>query len=136
MSSSCSQSSPVKWVSSERRTVSPHQGDLLLLVYHPRHEAQGHPSRHELLHVTVALPEVGWVMAGIGIDEPPTLGIEDGVHASDEHVGWDVGDQRVVRPLQDLRRREETLGQDTQNGAGRCHYQRSGYALVSHVPDD
>jgi len=56
------------------------------------------------------MPQVGQVVAGVGLDETPALGIEDGIQAGDEHVWWDVSDQRVVRPLQDLRRWEEALG--------------------------
>ena len=32
-------------------------------------------------------------MACVGVAQTSALGIEDGVEAGDEHVGWDVGDQ-------------------------------------------
>src|SRR5215204_5819072 len=81
------------------------------------------------------MPQVGRVVAGVGIDETPALWIEDGIQAGNEHVGWYVSDQLFVRPFQDLPRWEETLGRDTQHGAGRRHHQRGGYALVGHIPN-
>src|ERR671914_313173 len=123
-------------VAVKQDALAPLKGDLLLLVFHPRHQAQGHPSRPELLHITAVMPQVRQVVASVGKDETPAVGIEDGIQAGDEHVGRDVYNQRFVRPLQDLRRWEETLGRDTQHGAGRRHYQRGGYALVGHITND
>jgi len=42
------------------------------------------------------MPEVGQVMAGVGVAQESALGIEDGVEAGDKHVGRDVGKERLV----------------------------------------
>ena len=46
-------------------------------------------------------------MAGVGVAEATALGVEDGVEAGDEHVGWDAREQRLVDPLKYLPRQEE-----------------------------
>src|SRR5829696_1579269 len=65
------------------------QGRLLLLIAHPWHKPQGHPSSPEFLRGTVTM-EVRQIVAGIGVAEATAVGIEYGVEAGDEHIRWDV----------------------------------------------
>src|SRR5688500_17876890 len=62
------------------------QGDLLPLIKCPWHKAQGHPSGPKFLGVATT-PEVGQVVARVGVAQASALGVEDGVEASYEHVG-------------------------------------------------
>ena len=41
-------------------------------------------------------------MAGVGVGKPTALRIEDAIEAGDEHVGWDVGKERLIDPLEHL----------------------------------
>src|ERR687894_792271 len=79
---------------------------LLLLVAHPRHKPKGHPSGPQFLCIaTTTAAHIGQVVACVGVGEAPTPRVEDGVEAGDKHVGWYVGDQRVVDPSQYIPRR-------------------------------
>src|SRR5215217_7889358 len=69
--------------------------DLLLLVTHPRHKPKGHPPSPQFLGVPTT-PEVGKVVASVGVAQPSALGLEDGVEAGDEHVLRDACQQRLV----------------------------------------
>src|SRR5215211_5854881 len=70
------------------------QEGLLLLIAHPGHEAQRHPSGPELLAVATT-PHIGQVMACVGVSQGTALGLQDGVEARYEHVGGDARKQRL-----------------------------------------
>src|SRR5215216_6172304 len=69
--------------------------DLLLLVAHPRHKPKGHPPGPQFLCVPTT-PEVGKVVARVGVAQASAPRLEDGVEAGYEHVGWDASHQRLV----------------------------------------
>src|SRR3712207_2994605 len=77
------------------------QGDLFLLITHPRHKPQRHPPGPQLPAVATT-PHVGQVMACVGVAQASALGIEYAIEAGDEHVGWDASQQRLVDPLKYL----------------------------------
>src|SRR5215203_3269336 len=91
-------------VAVEEGAVASIEHDLVLLVVHAQHKAQGHPSRSELLGV-VASPHIGQVMSSVCVPQATALGVEDTIEAGDKHVGWYVYDQRVIDPSQYLPRR-------------------------------
>src|SRR5215211_7649356 len=68
---------------------------LLLLVFHPRHKPQGHPSGPQLLG-DAATVKVGHVVARVGISQATAFGVEDGVEAGYEHVGRYAWNERFV----------------------------------------
>src|ERR671917_334358 len=76
------------------------QSGLLLLITHPRHEAQGHPPGPEFIGVTVTAVEVGQVVACVGVPQATALGLKDGVETGDEHVGRDTDSQSLVHSLE------------------------------------
>src|SRR5918911_2252770 len=83
---------------------------LLLLVAHPRHKPQRHPRGPQLLghnHLYCSpllttttgdttttsgsgSSSVGEVVASVCIHKTPTLWLEDGIEAGDEHVGRNI----------------------------------------------
>src|SRR5215211_7552294 len=74
------------------------QDDLLLLISHPRHQSQGHPPCPEFFGITVTV-HVRQVVACVGVEQASALGVENGVEAGYEHVGWYAGKERLVDPL-------------------------------------
>src|SRR5919202_1466186 len=75
-------------------------------------------------------------MTCVGVDEAAALGVEDGVEAGHEHVGWDVGDQQIVGPSQYIPRRARGLGYCPEHAAGASHNQRCRHPLTRGVPHD
>src|SRR5215204_2012221 len=73
-------------------------------------------------------------MSGVGIHKMATLGLEDAIEAGDEHVGWDVGDQRIVYPSQHIPRSVGGLGYCPEHAAGAGHHERCRHALACGVP--
>src|SRR5918998_6307411 len=74
-------------------------------------------------------------MTGVGIGKASALGIEDGVEAGDEHVGRDVGKERLVDSLEHLPRRGGVaLGCKPQHAAGCGHDQSRWHPLARCVP--
>src|SRR5215217_2253290 len=65
-----------------------------------------------------------------------TLRLEDGVEASDEHVGRYVAHDHVVYPLEHLARRVEALGRRAEHSTSRRHHYGGRHTLVRHVTDD
>ena len=108
---------------------------LVLGVVHPGEEAEGHPGRPELDH-PVGRPHVGQVVARVGELDPAGRRLEDHVQAGDEHPRRHLGQQDLVRPLEDLRRRQEPGCLAAEDGLGPGHDQRRRDALVGHVADD
>src|SRR5215212_8659280 len=76
-------------VAVEEGTIASIKHRLLLLVTHPRHEPQGHPPGPQLLGIPT-MPEVGQVVARVGVAQATALRVEDGVEAGDKHVGGDL----------------------------------------------
>src|SRR5215207_788704 len=77
-------------------------------------------------------------MSGVGIHEMAPPGVEDGVEAGDEHVGWYAGDQRLVDLGQYLTRRGGVQGPggELQHAAGGGHHQCCRHALACCVSHD
>src|SRR5215213_10414992 len=73
-------------------------------------------------------------MTGVSVGEATALWIKDAIEAGDEHVGWDVGKERLVDPLEHLARRGIAPGCKAQHAAGRGHNQRCGHPLPWHPP--
>src|SRR5215203_5696902 len=72
-------------------------------------------------------------MTGVGVPQARALGVEDGVKAGDEHVGWDVSDQRIVDTSQYFSWRLRGLGYGTEHAAGAGHHQGCRHALARCV---
>src|SRR5215210_8537020 len=99
-------------VAVEKDALSSIEFDLLLLIPRVRHKPQGHPPGPKLLGI-VPTPEVGQVMTGVGVAQATPLGVEDGVEAGHERVGWYVGKKRLVDPLEHLPKRGESNARET-----------------------
>src|SRR5215216_7817672 len=82
------------------------------------------------------MPQVGEVVACVSVSQGSALGLEDGVEAGYEHVGWDASEQRLVDPDQYLPRRRgiQALSGELQLAAGGGHHKRCGYALAGGIP--
>src|SRR5215207_390621 len=72
-------------------------------------------------------------MPGIGVGEAAALGIEDGIETGDEHVGRDVGKERLIDSLEHLPRWRGALGCKAQHPAGGGHDQSRWDALARGV---
>src|SRR5215204_2810890 len=111
------------------------QCGLLLLIAHPRHEAQGHPPGPQLLALSTT-PQVGQVVARVGVHQGTTLRVEDGAKAGDKHVWWDTGQHCLVDPRQYLSwRGAQGCGYASEQGARRAHHESRWHSLtrcVSH----
>src|SRR5215211_5729912 len=90
-------------ISVEKGAVCGLEHHLLLLIAHARHETKGHPPGSKFLGGTT-MPEVGQVVARVGVGEGSALRIEDAIEASYEHVLRDARQQRLVNPLEYLPR--------------------------------
>src|SRR5215217_6433148 len=75
-------------------------------------------------------------MTGVGVPQARALGVEDGVKAGDEHVGWDVSDQRIVDTSQYFSWRLRGLGYGTEHAAGAGHHQGCRHTLARCVSHD
>src|SRR5215210_5386140 len=124
-------------VAVEQDAVTLYERDLSLLIAHPWHKPQGHPSCPQLLAIST-MPQVGQIVARVGVAQATAVGIEDGVEAGDEHVEGDASQQRLVDPLEYLARRRgvQGLSGELQHAAGGGHHQRSRHALACCVPGD
>jgi hypothetical protein len=78
---------------------------------------------------------VGQVVTSVGVAQATALGVEDGIEAGYEHVGRNVGRQRLVDPFEYFPRRAgvQGLGDCPQHAAGGGHHQRRWYALARGV---
>src|SRR5215211_5956868 len=56
------------------------------------------------------MPEIGEVVARVGVGEGTAPRVDDGIEAGDEHVGRDASQQRLVDPLKYLPRRRGVQG--------------------------
>src|SRR3954447_22062773 len=72
-------------------------------------------------------------MPGIGVGEAAALGIEDGVETGNEHIGRNVGKERLIDPLKHLPGRRGALGCKAQHAAGGGHDQSRWDALARCV---
>src|SRR5215204_7044937 len=86
---------PYQPVAVEKDIIPRLEHYLLLLVGHAWHESQGHSPGPQFLCVAT-MPEVGEVVACVGVGEPTTVWVEDSVEAGDKHVGGYAGKQRLV----------------------------------------
>src|SRR5215207_7541546 len=77
-------------------------------------------------------------MSGVGIHEMAPPGVEDGVEAGDEHVGWYAGDQRLVDLGQYLTWRGGVQGPggELKHAAGGGHNKSGGHPLPCCVAHD
>src|SRR5918994_1698593 len=82
------------------------------------------------------MPQVGKVMACVGVTQVSALGLKNGVEAGDEHVGRDTNSQRLVHSLKNLARRRglRRLNGELQHAAGGGHDQGCRHALAGCVP--
>src|SRR5829696_3170374 len=122
-------------VTVEQYCLAGSQNDLLLLIAHPRHESQGHPSGPQLLAITT-MPQVGQVVARVCVHQGTALRVEDGTKAGYEHVGWDTCQHCLVDPRQYLSwRGAQGCGYASEQGARRAHHESRWHSLtrcVSH----
>src|SRR5215208_4476720 len=119
-------------VAVEQDAFAPLQGDLLLLIAHPRHKAQGHPPSPQFLGNTT-MPQVGQIVPSVGVDKMAALGVEDAIEAGDERARGYVRNQRFVHPSQNLPRGLQRLNDGPQHAASRCHHQRRGHTMTGGV---
>src|SRR3712207_352092 len=82
------------------------------------------------------MPEVGQVVACVGVAQATALRLKDGVEAGDEHVERDTSRQRLVDPRQYLpwRRGLQGLSGELQHAAGGGHHKRCWHTLACGVP--
>src|SRR5215203_234696 len=73
----------------ENEIVPCGENGFFFLVRHARHQAERHTPRSELLCVA-ALLGIRGVVAGVGVDEPAALRVEDAVETGDERAGRDI----------------------------------------------
>src|SRR5215207_4967981 len=73
-------------------------------------------------------------MTGVGIHKMATLGLEDAIETGDEHVGWDVADQRVVDPSQHVPRSVGGWGYCPEHATSAGHHERCRHALARGGP--
>ena len=79
----------------QENSLSRFEDSLFLFVAHLRHKTQRHPSRAKICGCIFAAA-AGEAVSSVGVEELSTLGIEDGIEASDEHVRSDACQQRLV----------------------------------------
>src|ERR671916_975291 len=82
------------------------------------------------------MPEVGQVMACVGVAQASALRLKDGVEAGDEHVERDTSQQRLVDLLEYLTGGGGAQGSsgELEHAAGCGHHQRCRHALARSVP--
>src|SRR5215211_2588348 len=120
----------------EQEVVPRGENGLFLLVEHARHQAERHPSRPQLVDLSV-VPLAGGVVSGVRVDEPAALRVEDPVEAGDECVGWYVCTHELVGLLQYLpRSNAPSSGDCTQHALRVGHYQGSRHPLAGDVAYD
>jgi hypothetical protein len=104
----------------------------VLRVVHPGQEAQGHAGRPQLDHTTPC-PDARQVVTGVRVHDPAGRRLQDHVQAGDEHPGGHLGQEDLVCPLQDPRRRDQPWRLTPEDGLGPGHDQRRRDALVRDV---
>src|SRR5215210_5487608 len=87
----------------EKSTVFRLEHYSLLPIAHVRHEPQGHPPSPQFVYFPT-MPQVGEIVARVGVGEATVTRVEDTIEAGDEHVGRYVGKERLVDSLKYLSR--------------------------------
>src|SRR5215216_343781 len=82
------------------------------------------------------MPQVGQIMASVGVPQSTAMWVEDGVEAGDEHVGRDVCTEDLVGFHQRLPRRRASLGNGAKDALGVGHQHGCRYPLAGDVADD
>ncbi len=122
-------------VAIEQDALAGGEDRLVLRVVHPGQQPERHPGRPELDDL-VGGPDVGQVVAGVGVHDSAGLGLEDHVQAGHEHPSGHLGQEDLVGPLEDLGRRLQPRRLAAQHGLRPGHDQRGRHALVGDIPDD
>ena len=119
-SGSCASRTPSECSS----TLSPGcERGLLLLVGHPRHEAERHAASAQLDDAVGGL-DVGKVVAGVREAKQPAARVEHAVEAGHEHLLRHVGAEVLVDALEHLAGLDQALGRSAQHAARGGHDER------------
>src|SRR5215211_7819528 len=120
----------------EQEVVPLGENDFFLLVEHARHQSERHPSRPQLVDLSVVSP-AGGVVAGVGVDETAALWVEDAIEAGDERAWRDVGIQDLVGLRQHLPWSDvPSSGDGTKHALGVGHHQRRRNTLAGDIAYD
>jgi hypothetical protein len=85
-------------VAVEEDAVFLSENGFYLLIAHLGHKPQGHPPGSQFLNL-VTTPEVGQVVARVGVGEPTTIWVEDGIEA-----GHFFAESKIYTPRKGRRR--------------------------------
>src|SRR5215211_1239540 len=83
------------------------------------------------------MPQVGQIVARIGVAQRAAPGIEDGVEASDKHARWYVGQEHFINLCQYTPRLgTPSLGDGAKDALGVGHHQRCRNTMAGGVTND
>ena len=76
------------------------------------------------------------VLPGIGVAQPPTSRVENGIETGHKHHRWDFCIEEIVDLCQCFAWRDCLLSNGAEHGVGRRHHQSSWHSFIGDIADD